>query len=91
MKDETFGERLLPVVLPSSQIGSTGEIAGYVRFWETESKDLRARATGLDLENAGVVSEESRIADSICQTVGDFCTVVRDMAYTTIEDTSTIS
>ncbi len=85
LKDETFKERLLPVVLPSARISSTGEIAGYIRFWETESKDLRARASGLDLKNAGVVSEELRIVDSICQTVGDFCTVVRDMLYRTIE------
>ena len=71
-KEKDFTSKLLQVFLSDAKIFDAESRLYYIRYWEQKYVALKEKAEGSDLKNLVGLSEDLRMLDNICNTIGDF-------------------
>jgi hypothetical protein len=82
-----FRERIVPVVLKGTKFHKAIDRLPYIRFWEEETKRLKAELGSVDMTNIGTVShQELRKYVEVSNKIDDLLSLIGDMNHLKEED-----
>ncbi|WP_417910055.1 NB-ARC domain-containing protein [Candidatus Electronema sp. PJ] len=82
-----FCERIIPVVLKETRFHKAIDRLPYIRFWEEETKRLKAELGSVDMTNIGTVShQELRKYVEVSNKIDDLLSLIGDMNHLKEED-----
>jgi chromosomal replication initiator protein DnaA len=80
MKEINYNHRIVPLVLPASNVFNCVGKLDYIKFWKTEYEDLREKIYEIgDIEVTTVVQQELKIISDIYRNIGEFMNLISDM------------
>lgn len=95
-KDENHRNRILPVIIKTYSEGNATkhgamiyrneDVAGYVRYWQNQEKQVRSSMKGLDIANISHLSMELSLIQSITKTVSEFIFLLKKTKHVSFDD-----
>ncbi|MCK4261221.1 MAG: tetratricopeptide repeat protein [Halanaerobiales bacterium] len=87
IKDESFKDRILPIVLDNAFeiFKGTGSLE-YIRYWENTFKKQHKEVSETDPMNSTKLYEQLRIIEIIKRNIGDFICQIKDMNIISLEN-----
>jgi len=89
IKDTTFRDRLLPLIIGDFSLLSPRNQLDYVKYWADEYQDFKERMVGIDAIQGIGLAEHLRMLLNISTTVGEFLTSLADMLAFRVGDLNT--
>lgn len=71
-KEKDFNTKLLQVFLPDVKVFDPINRLTYIKYWEGQNTYLKETAQGSNAKYLTGISEDFKILDNICNTIGDF-------------------
>lgn len=79
IKDDKYRDRMLPIVLESSNVFIVKEWINYIQYWENKCNELKNELESLNITNLAGIIDELKILREIAMNIGGFLSVLKDM------------
>ncbi|MFW2500431.1 toll/interleukin-1 receptor domain-containing protein [Clostridium diolis] len=86
IKDDKYRDRILPIVLESSNVFMVKEWINYIQYWEDKCNSLKNELESLNITNLSGIIDELKILREIAMNIGGFLSVLKDMNCLSLDE-----
>lgn len=79
LKEQKFKDKILPIYLDDAKIFTPSDRIDYITYWNKKYSDLKAKAAGLDLAQAGQVAADLKTYEMIRMEIDGFMGAISRM------------